>query len=341
MVNVAVVGCGYWGRNLVRNFAALNSLAAIYDTDQALSEKLASEHGTCYRPLEDIFQDSSIQGIVIATPPLSHKAIAEQALRAHKHILVEKPLALTSRDAESLCQLAQQQERVLMVGHVLQYHPGFMKLQEMVKQGRLGKLQYVYSNRLNLGKFRQHENILWDLAPHDLSMILSLVGIMPDSVFTTGHCHVNTRIADLTTTHLTFPGGINGHIFLSWLHPYKEHKLIAVGEEGMAVFDDGADWSQKLQLYEHRVLWTDGTPVPERAEVSYISLTPEEPLLRECEHFLTCIEANQLPRTGGWDALSILQVLEAADQSMELKKPVSFPVPFSRTDDALQGPSLN
>ena len=180
----------------------------------------------------------SIAAVAIAAPAAHHASLARAALEAGKHVFVEKPLALTLVEAERLCQLAEQRDRCLMVGHLLQYHPAFIALRDLVNRGELGRLQYLYSNRLNLGKVRREEDILWSFAPHDLSMILSLVGQEPTEVSASGAYFLHRTIADVTTTHLAFPGGEQAHVFVSWLHPFKEQKLVAVGDRAMAVFDD-------------------------------------------------------------------------------------------------------
>jgi len=169
---------------------------------------------------------------------------------------------------------------------------------------------------LNLGKFRSEENILWSFAPHDISMILSLIGELPETVWATGVAHLTQNIHDVTTTHLTFSNGIQAHAFVSWLHPFKEQKLVVIGAEGMAVFDDGFDWSDKLRLYPHRVNWVNGLPQPQKAEFEAITLEIQEPLQSECQHFLDCIENGTKPRTDGQEGLNVLRVLEKATQSL-------------------------
>ena len=186
-----------------------------------------------------------------------HASLAQRALTAGKHVFVEKPLALQVDEAEALCALAEERDRRLMVGHLLQYHPGFIKLRQLVRDGELGRLQYLYSNRLNLGKVRREEDILWSFAPHDLSMILSLVGQEPAEVAAQGGYYLHKAIADVTTTHLTFPGGEQAHVFVSWLHPFKEQKLVVIGDRAMAVFDDGQSWGEKLLIFPHRIEWRE------------------------------------------------------------------------------------
>jgi predicted dehydrogenase/acetyltransferase-like isoleucine patch superfamily enzyme len=313
---VAVVGCGYWGKNLVRNMAALGALAAIHDVDAATAEKMAAQHGASARSWREILDDGAIAGVVIAAPAAQHARLAREALAAGKDVFVEKPLALHEHEAEELCRLAESAGRILMVGHVLQYHPAFLKLKEMVHGGALGRLQYLYSNRLNLGKIRREEDILWSFAPHDISMILELVRAEPETVTAVGANYLHDRIADVTTTHLGFADGTRAHIFVSWLHPFKEQKLVVVGDAGMAVFDDGQDWPQKLVLYRHRIGWKDGVPLPEKAEGEGVAVDHGEPLKAECAQFLESIVSRARPRTDGREGLRVLRVLQRAREAL-------------------------
>jgi predicted dehydrogenase/acetyltransferase-like isoleucine patch superfamily enzyme len=313
---IAVIGCGYWGRNLVRAFNDLGVLVAIHDADPATATEIGERFGVAARPFEDILSDRSIEAVAIATPAVSHYDVARAALEADKHVFVEKPLALHVEDAVALCNLADVSSRVLMVGHLMRYHPAFVKLSEMVHGGELGELHYLYSHRLNLGKVRKEENILWSFAPHDISMILSLVGTMPEEVHATGGMYLRTDVADVTTTHLTFPGGEKAHIFVSWLHPFKEQKLVVVGNRAMAVLDDGRPWDSKLQLYPHQIDWVEGSPLPIRAEMTPVPVAEEEPLLLECRCFLDSISDGSPPPTDGQEGLRVLRVLAMAEASM-------------------------
>lgn len=313
---IAVIGCGYWGKNLVRNFAELDALAAVCDARHDHARQMADQYQVQALSLGQVLENPQILGVVIAAPAVQHADLVTMALKAGKHVFVEKPIALKVEDAQNVCRLAEENQRFLMVGHVLQYHPAFLELKKLVKKGKLGKLQYIYSNRLNLGKFRTEENILWSFAPHDISMILSLLGDLPSSVYATGVCHLHPHIADVTTTHLSFKNNVQAHIFVSWLHPYKEQKLVTVGSHGMAVFDDGLPWTEKLRLYPHGVNWVDGQPIPSKAEPVSIPLEVAEPLKIECQAFLECISSQEKPRTDGWEGLRVLQVLDAAERSM-------------------------
>lgn len=322
---ISVIGCGYWGKNLVRNFAELRSLYSVCDSNPDLAKNAAKTYSVPEHNLEDLL-NSDCDGIVIAAPAAQHYELTKASLNAGKHVFVEKPLSLKIEEAKILCDLSKKVDKKLMVGHLLQYHPAFLQLKSLIKKGNLGRLQYIYSNRLNLGKFRNEENILWSFAPHDISMILGIADDLPESVYATGACHLNPRIHDVTTTHMSFKNGIEAHIFVSWLHPYKEQKLVVVGDRGMAVFDDGLPWDQKLKLYPHQVNWVDGLPQPEKADVINVEIQTSEPLKLECQHFIDCISQNETPRTDGAEGLRVLQVLDAAQESLHTHKAISLNV---------------
>ena len=313
---IAVIGCGYWGRNLVRNFSDLGALAAVCDIEAELVQKFGRQYQVDTPTFDEVLRDSSIDAVAIATPAVTHSSFAEQALVVGKHVFVEKPVALNIAAGEALNSLAKRQDKVLMVGHLLQYHPVFVRLKELVAQGELGRLRHIYSHRLNLGKVRREENILWSFAPHDVSMILSLVGEEPDTVSAVSSFFLHSQVADVTTTHMAFPGGVNAHVFVSWLHPYKEQKLVVVGDQGMAVFDDTRDWEQKLLLYRHKILWKDGFPKPDKAEAEAVPVTAAEPLRQELEHFLDCVAGKAICHTDGNEGIRVLKVLQASEQDI-------------------------
>jgi UDP-2-acetamido-3-amino-2,3-dideoxy-glucuronate N-acetyltransferase len=310
---------------LVRNFARLGALAAITDRDNVLAAEMASVHGVPALSSAEVMADSSIRAVAIATPAETHAALVRGALLAGKHVYVEKPLALDLTEAQQLCELAEGLGLTLMVGHLLQYHPAFRRLKALcLDEGRLGRLQYVYSNRLNLGKFRTEENTLWSFAPHDISMILSLLGEEVEEVAAVGHNYLHKAISDVTTTHITFAGGQAAHIFVSWLNPFKEQRLVVVGDRGMAVFEDTLDWDKKLRLFPHTVEWRGRTPEPARAEAIDIPVEPGEPLALECAHFLTSVATGDTPLTNGREGLRVLRILDAAQKAIETKTPVSL-----------------
>ena len=333
---IAVVGAGYWGKNLVRNFADLGALAAICDPDRAAVAPLAERHRAKLLPFAEMLGSPDISAVAIAAPAALHAQLARAALEAGKHVFVEKPLALDIAEAERLCALAAARGRCLMVGHLLQYHPAFGKLRELVRAGALGRLQYIYSNRLNLGKVRREEDILWSFAPHDISMVLSLVGHEPARVTAEGAYHLHRQIADVTTTHLAFAGGEQAHIFVSWLHPFKEQKLVVIGDQAMAVFDDGEPWSTKLQLYRHRIEWRDQVPVPQRAEAEPVPVVEAEPLRLECRHFLDCAATGAVPVTDGHEGVRVLRVLAAASAALKGASAAPAPAAARARHDGVQ-----
>lgn len=322
MSNVVVAGCGYWGANLVRNFAALDALAGVVDPRPQVAADFALKYRVAARTWEDTLTDPAVAAVAIAAPAEQHARLVAAALAAGKHVFVEKPLALRHAEGARLVAEAARHGRVLMVGHLLQYHAAFIRLRALVREGALGRLRYVYSNRLNLGKVRREENILWSFAPHDISMILALAGEAPHTVHTEGSFHLHPSIADTTLTHMRFASGLDAHIHVSWLHPFKEQKLVVVGDRAMAVFDDGLPWQEKLTLYRHQVDWVDGQPAPRKADGEPVALQETEPLRDECRHFLDCVASGAAPRTDGNEGLAVLAVLEAGQRSLETRASV-------------------
>jgi UDP-2-acetamido-3-amino-2,3-dideoxy-glucuronate N-acetyltransferase len=317
--SIAVIGSGYWGKNLVRNYHQLGALQLICDKNEMVLENFQQQYPeveTCIA-YNDVLSRENIDGVVIATPAETHFRLAREALLAGKHVYIEKPLVLDETEGEELIELSQDRGLVLMVGHLLQYHPVFVYLKQIVKQGELGRINYIYSNRLNLGKIRREENILWSFAPHDISMILSLAGEEPEKVSATGGNYLHRKIADVTTTHMEFPSGMQAHIFVSWLHPYKEQKLVVVGEEKMAVFDDTQSWEDKLLLYPHKINWQNNIPVPDKANAERPQIQSDEPLKLECLEFLNCISDGCKPLTDGREGLRVLKVLNASQASLD------------------------
>lgn len=317
MMKIAQIGCGYWGRNLARNFGRLGVLGAIVDDSPVHADPISAEFGAARIGFDQVLADPGIAALSFATPAETHAALARRALEAGKHVFVEKPLALSLEDAEGLVALAAERGRVLMVGHLLQYHPIFAEMRRQIIGGRIGRLRYVYSNRLSFGKFRVEENVLWSFAPHDVSMLLALVGEAPDEVSATGYCGITPGIADWSITHLRFPSGLAGHIQASWLHPFKEHRLVAIGEEGMMVFEDSRPvWEEKLAFYNATVDMSGPVPQAGKADPDYIAVPQDEPLKLECQHFLDCIAENKTPRTDGAEGLEVLRVLRLAEENL-------------------------
>ena len=314
---VAILGCGHWGKNLARNFAELDALAAVVDPDAAVSKAQSELHNVDAMSLEEALA-SDIDAVVIAAPAEMHCNLALKAIQAGKHVYVEKPIALSVADGERMINAATNAGKILMVGHLLRYHPVFVKLESMVKNGDLGLIRYAYSHRLSTGKFRVEEDAFWSLAPHDISMLLAIFGESPSQVRQSGLDFVTNGVADEARLDLVYPSGGRAHVFASWLHPFKEQRLVIVGETAMAVFDDVKPWPEKLAMYRHQIDASGNVPLPIKADVEYIEVPHGEPLKAECQHFLDCIATGSPPRTDGKEALEVLRVM-ASDS---LPKPI-------------------
>ena len=325
-VKVAVLGCGHWGKNLVRNFHELGALGAVVEPSAA-GRRLAAETAPGVALHEDpaaVFADPDIAGVAIATPAETHAAIAEAALVAGKDVLCEKPLALRYEDAQRVARIAAERGRMLSVGHILEYHPGILELRRLIAAGELGKVRYIYSNRLNLGKVRREENILWSFAPHDVAVILRLVGALPFQVTAVGGAYIQPNLFDVTVTQLQFDNGVAAHIFVSWLNPFKEQRLVVVGSRRMAVFDD---LRKQLVLHDQRVDLKEGEPIPIKGDGVEIAYAADEPLLLECRAFLESMVSRKPPLTDGESGLRVLRVLQAAQRSLITQgQPVMLPM---------------
>lgn len=327
--NIAVIGNGYWGKNLVRNFFQLGALRTVCDGNPALADDARTRYPgiqVCSE-YQDVLNDDAIRGVVLATPAVLHFEMAKRALLAGKEVYVEKPLALNVAEGAQLVDLAARENRILMVGHILQYHPAVRKLKDLIRAGELGRVEYIYSNRLNMGKIRAEENILWSFAPHDISVLLSLLGEVPQSVSCEGGSYLGQDVADVTLSQFKFANGVRAHVFVSWLHPFKEQRLVVVGSEKMAVFDDTA--AEKLVLYPHRVEWKDRVPTAVKAEAVPVPVESGEPLANECREFLECMESRRTPLTDGREGLRVLRVLDACQESMAAHCSISLAPPLA------------
>lgn len=314
--NIAVVGCGYWGKNIVRSAAEAGILCAVSDADAGVAKGFAEKHGVKALSFDEVLADDAIAGVMLAVPAHLHAAMTLRALESGKHVFVEKPIALSMDDAQAMIAAAEKAGRILMVGHLLQYHPAFLAIRKMVVTGALGRLSHIHSSRLNFGKIRTEENVFWSFAPHDVSMMLALAGRAPvdiKAVYTAGL--PQSPLASTAHAHFDFGDGLSGHIHVSWLNPFKEQKLVVVGGSGMAVFDDTLPWDKKLVVYNNSVTFADGQPVLNKAEPTYIALTQGEPLKDECLHFAQCIAAGKTPRTDGHEAAQVLGVMQACDKA--------------------------
>jgi predicted dehydrogenase len=322
--NIAVVGCGYWGKNLVRNFAELGALVAVCDPNKELAQFFAEEYNLDNLSFAEIIKNPFIEGVVLAVPAPLHASLAIEAMNARKHVFVEKPLAMNRVDAESMIASAKKNSVQLMVGHLLQYHPIFEAVRKLVTSKELGPLNYIYSNRLSFGKVRTEEDVIWSFAPHDISMILSLTSEEPKVVKTVSSCILQPGIADVATVHIEFNSSLKAHVSVSWLHPVKEQKLVVVGQKGGVIFDDTKPWDEKLAIFRHTIETADSIPNLKKAEVEYLEIPQSEPLKNECKHFLNVIKNKIAPLTDGNEGLNVLKVLSAASLSESKNEAIKF-----------------
>tara|TARA_B100001540_G_scaffold317500_1_gene350971 strand:+ start:11566 stop:12558 length:993 start_codon:yes stop_codon:yes gene_type:complete len=316
--SLALIGVGYWGKNLARNFNNLGALHTVCDTSKENLNLAASEYGVkSSTNVAGVLSNPEITSVAIAAPAILHYRLCKEALLAGKDVFVEKPLCLKVDDAKELVELAEVSGRILMVGHLLQYHPCVNEIKLLVKS-ELGRLHYITSNRLNLGKIRKEENALWSFAPHDLSVILSLTGdILPKEVHCVGGAYLTPGVVDTTMTTMKFLEDTRAHVYVSWLNPFKEQKLTVVGSDGMLVFDDTKPWKEKLILYRKHLIQEEGkTFVPNKSAGEFVEVTEKEPLNAECEHFLNCCEQRLKPLTDGNEGLRVLKLLHLAQSSL-------------------------
>jgi predicted dehydrogenase len=325
-LRVAVVGLGYWGPNLARNFGALPDVEVAWLCDgspEALARHAAAHPGAKHATtLDEVLADDTTDAVVLATPVPSHAALAEQVLRSGRHCFVEKPLAQSVADAERVASAARESGKVLMVGHLLQYHPGVAKLRELVDSGELGDVHYIYGNRLNLGKLRADENALWSLGAHDVSVVLHLMGEEPSEVSARGASYMREGIEDVVFCFLRFPSGRAAHLHLSWLDPHKERRFTVVGSKRMATFDDMA-LEQKITVYDKgfdQDASTYGEYITRSGDVYSPTIGNREPLRIECEHFVACIREGTEPVSGADSGLAVVRVLEELQLSLDASR---------------------
>ena len=326
MITIGQVGLGYWGPNLLRNFEALSeaTVKRVCDLDEEALDRVGERYPQIRRTIDyqDLLTDSEIQAIVVAASAVSHYQLARMALDAGKHVLVEKPLALEVNQAQDLVDLADDRRLVLMVGHLLLYHPAVTHLKRLLDSGALGDVYYVYTERRNLGKVRHDENAMWSLAPHDISMVLYLLEKMPSLVAAQGQAYLQPGIEDTVFFTLRFDDGQLAHSHVSWLDPHKVRRLTVVGSRQMAVFDD-TEPTEKLRIYDKGVdrvptYSTYGDALTLRFGDIYVpSIEMQEPLQLECQHFLDCIREGRRPLSDGHNGLQVLRVLDALQQSLD------------------------
>jgi predicted dehydrogenase len=330
---VAAVGCGHWGKNIARNLARLGALHSICEPNVARAEKVSGEYGVPNRTLGQLLEDSQCEAIALASPASMHSEHVRRALGAGKHVFVEKPLALNVAEGEKLAELALQNSRVLMVGHLLQYHPHILKLIELARGGHLGELRCIYANRLSPGKLRSEEDVMWSFAPHDISVILSIMGEMPVRVWAEGNAVLNSNVIDIASIYMDFGCDVAARVHVSWISPYKEQKLTVVGSKATAVFDDRAGWQDKLLVFDHQIVYRDGRPWSLKAQAERFQIEECEPLREECAHFLDAIRSGARPRTDSAEAIRVLAVIDAAQRALRGGRSIPVQRTGRRTKD--------
>ncbi|CAN5376865.1 hypothetical protein BH10PSE4_BH10PSE4_12230 [soil metagenome] len=309
-MRLAVVGCGVWGANLVRTCAELGVLGAVVDTDLATAQRQSVTWNVPALSLTQALEDPGLAALIIATPAATHAALCRQALDHGKDVFVEKPLAVDLGEAEALARDVRRTDRVFMIGHLLRHHPAFETLLARVARGDVGTVLHVGASRLNLGRVRAHENAFLSLSPHDISMILAVVGEEPDRVSAVGRAFITPGVADEVHADLGFPGGAHAHLAASWINPFKEQKLVVIGDAGALVFDDTRPWAEKLSWRRQTVTTTPSGPLATGASPEFIALNPEPPLAREIRRFVQCCQTRDTPLTGIEEALPVQRVLE-------------------------------
>lgn len=307
---IAVVGCGYWGSNHARTLSELGSLAAVSDLNIESAKNTSEKFSVPHVSLSDILKDDEIDGVVFALPPHLHADNAISALNAGKHVLIEKPIALNSEDAARVVAAAKASGKVAMTGHILRYHSAFEKMLAMYQNGDLGDLSYIHSHRVGLGKFHPKNDALWDIAPHDLSLILAITGQAPNHIHGEGAATLN-NLSDFAHLHLSFPSGVKAHVLTSRLNPYRERRLTIVGSKAMMSFDDALPWEQKLAYYKHKIWQDDLGWQSEMVEPEYIAVEQSMPLTAELQDFITAIQTGTKPRATVEDGFEIVKILEA------------------------------
>jgi predicted dehydrogenase len=329
VTSVGVVGLGYWGPNLARNFDRLPDaeLTWLCDASEDALERVGAGFPSARTTtsLDDLLADEALDAVVVATPVPTHAEIGTRVLAAGKHCFVEKPLGRSEQEAESVVEAARTTGRVLMVGHLLEYHPGVERLSELVQSGELGDLLYIYSNRLNLGKHRQDENALWSLGAHDVSVILRLAGEEPYECTAVGESYVKDGVEDVVFAFMRFESGLTAHMHLSWLDPHKERRFTVVGSKRMATFDD-MEVERKLTVYDKGFdedYSSYGEYIARSGDVFSPRVPNEEPLRIECRHFLDCIRDGSEPRSDGESGLRVVRVLERLQNSLTESSPAS------------------
>ena len=314
---VCVIGAGYWGKNHIRTLYELGNLGGIVESNSETLKRFAEQYPDVkgYLSLGDALQDGQFSGFTVATPAETHFPLAKQIMEAGKHVLVEKPLTLQEDHAEELVRLSEENNVNIMVGHVLLFHPAIKKIKGLIDSGKIGKLQYIYSNRLNLGQVRTEENVFWSLAPHDISIFQYFTDAFPEAIHASGSTFLQKGIHDSTLTQFKYPNGVEGHIFVSWLHPFKEHRLVVIGSEAMITFEDSSE-GKPLKLYAKKFDMAKGVPEKIDGPVTLIDYEQKMALTEELQYFVDHLEGKKPNIANGNHALEVMKILIEASQQL-------------------------
>jgi len=315
---ICVIGAGYWGKNHIRTLNELHVLGGIVEQNADLLEHISKKYPKIktYNKLRDALNNNNFSGFTVATPAETHHDIAVKIIQSGKHVLVEKPIALNIKDAQNLKSLSEKYSVNLMVGHVLLFHPAIRKIKELIQNGKIGKLQYIYSNRLNLGQVKSKENVFWSLAPHDIAIFQYFTESYPEEINANGSTFLQRGIQDSTITHLQYPNGVEGHIFVSWLHPFKEHRLVVIGTDAMISFDDSSK-EKPLKLYSKKFNMKVGIPEKIDGPVEKIEYENKMPLTEELKYFSQNINGTKLEIADAAHALEVTKILVEASKQLE------------------------
>ena len=316
--NICVIGAGYWGKNHIRTLYELGLLGGIVESDSTVLKRFSDQYPEVdtYDNIDYALQNEKIDGFTVATPAETHYGIAKEIIQSGKHVLVEKPLTLNIEDATKLVDLARTHNVNIMVGHVLLFHPAIQKIKKLIDDGRIGKLQYIYSNRLNLGQVRTEENVFWSLAPHDIAIFQYFTDSYPETIKANGVSFIQEKIHDSTITQLKYPHGIEAHIFVSWLHPFKEHRLVVIGSEAMISFEDSTR-KKPLKLYSKKIMMDKGIPEKIDGPVEEIEYEKKMPLTEELFYFSQHLDGSALEIANAQHALEVTKILVEASNQLE------------------------
>jgi UDP-2-acetamido-3-amino-2,3-dideoxy-glucuronate N-acetyltransferase len=327
--SICVVGAGQWGKNHIRTLNELGFLGGVVEADSETRKELSEKYPDVkfFASVKEAIKEN-FDGFTVATPAETHFEIAEFIIRHRKHVLVEKPITLKAEEARQLKNLAEENGINLMVGHLLLFHPAIKKIKELIEEGKIGKLEYIYSNRLNLGTVRMEENILWSFAPHDISIFQYLIGSFPKEIVSRGGIFLQPHNHDSSMTILSYPGNVVGHIFVSWLHPFKEHRIVVIGSKGMFSYEDSSD-EKNILFYEKGIDWIQGEPIKRDGPTEAIPYNKSMPLTEELKYFAEHLNGDTIEIADAQNALEVLEILEKASESLlSTTNPLLSPTPL-------------